>query len=394
MSNSSKSNPIEENSSFISSFSLLRSLFPVISLLTLFKLSLALSAPNTLYKSTDFDVHRNWLAITRNLPVDEWYFDDQDGQTVHTLDYPPLFAFFEYVISSNPVTDILLNFGFLDDRCLDRLPDGGNDVSHECVVFQRITVILFDLMYVVAVAISVQRISFGRECYSRAVALLLLTNPGLIILDHIHFQYNATILSFLLLSVGFMVNEEYIFGAITYCLLVSMKHLYITLGPLYFIYLLYVFCSEHVGEGLQKPQFEWKTFGTRFAALAMATTTTLVVSFIPFLLKERNILEHLVQIKERLFPFARGLCHDYWAANVWAIYLFVDKIVRFLSRMLKFDSLSSLPEVPPSLCALMLLLAISPSFIFSWRYSRVEKSKRDKMFFVNALVSKVLTLMN
>lgn len=27
------------------------------------------------YYSSDFDVHQNWLRITYNLPMEQWYFD-------------------------------------------------------------------------------------------------------------------------------------------------------------------------------------------------------------------------------------------------------------------------------------------------------------------------------
>ena len=112
------------------------------------------------YHSTDFDVHRNWMAITYNLPLKGTYFlifsrnetyskiqkIKTDWYHEHTsewtLDYPPFFAYFEYILSK---------FAFLagDPHILDIRADPYGSV--ETVWYQRFTVIVSDVVLFLAV---------------------------------------------------------------------------------------------------------------------------------------------------------------------------------------------------------------------------------------------------
>lgn len=344
---------------------------PLLIILTCIKILLIPS-----YRSTDFDVHRNWLAITHQLPLSEWYFDDVNGGTVHTLDYPPAFAFFEYILSNNPLTKVLLP---PDDRCLELLPDNNNTPSPACVVFQRGTVIISDLILWAGAYFCCQALYPHRPPQLCVTSFLLIVfNPGLLWLDHVHFQYNGMLLGILLASVGcFMMGNNveisssiaydvyHLAGAALYALLLNLKHLYLALAPLFFCYLLERYCFTSTdSNGVRTKGF---LFG-KFFKLAVVTGVVLILPWIPFLLVDiDNPQRQLLQILSRLFPFGRGLLHDYWAANFWALYAVANKVLRFIlaripTTVTGADSIHNwhLPEPPPLVCAILLFLSILP----------------------------------
>ena len=105
-----------------------------------FKLLCALAFD--MYHSTDFDVHRNWLALTHSLPLDKWYYE---ATSEWTLDYPPFFAYFEYLLAI-PAAWI--------DADLVKISAGPISTSR-VILYQKCTVIVTDvLVYIGALSLS------------------------------------------------------------------------------------------------------------------------------------------------------------------------------------------------------------------------------------------------
>lgn len=291
------------------------------------------------YKSTDFEVHRNWLAITHSLPVKQWYYEKTSEWT---LDYPPFFALFEWTMSQ------LARFADPGMLIVSNL----NHDSWQTIYFQRSTVIATELVLAFALHLFVQTTAPGQRTQSHAAALSILLSPGLLIIDHIHFQYNGFMYGVLVLSLVLARKDStMLLSAILFAVLLCFKHIYLYLAPAYFFYLLRVFCLRR--RNMFQPRF------LNAVMLGSSVIGVFALAFGPFALWGQ-----MEQLLSRLFPFSRGLCHAYWAPNVWALYSFADRILVHLAPRLGLavnkDALTSvtrglvgdtvfavLPEIPP-----------------------------------------------
>ena len=187
--------------------------------------------------------------------------------------------------------------------------------SWQTVQFQRATVILSELVLVFALHQFIKSSSLGAKKQAHASALSILLSPGLLIIDHIHFQYNGFLYGILILSIVQARRPSGLLSSgIMFATLLCLKHIYLYLAPAYFVYLLRAYCLG--------PR---SIFNIKFAncvKLGLGIISVAVLAFGPFV-----YYEQMPQLLSRLFPFSRGLCHAYWAPNVWAMYSFIDRVL-------------------------------------------------------------------
>lgn len=302
----------------------------------------------------DYEAQRHWMEITTQLPVSQWYFHDLQWWG---LDYPPLTAYHSWFLGK---VGGLVNSLWFKLHTSRGLEDPG------LKIFMRATVIVSEyLIYIPAAVIFVRRLTklHGASTWTASIALVaILMQPGLILVDHVHFQYNTVMLGFVMASMSSILAGRYMWSCVFFVSALGFKQMALYYAPAMFAYLLGICIS---------PRFSIP----RFLGIAIVTVASFAILFTPLFLgalydARRGIdarpdldgyfaplpifsdysfkinykawyyplIQQSAQIVYRVFPFARGLFEDK-VANFWCALNVVYKLRDYSPETLKRASL-------------------------------------------------------
>jgi alpha-1,3-glucosyltransferase len=264
----------------------------------------------------------------------------------------------------------------------------------------RATVIVSEyLIYIPAVVLFGRRYGrlLGAPMWSTSIALTaILMQPGTILIDHGHFQYNTVMLGFVVASIESILTGRLPLACGFFVAALCFKQMALYYAPIMFSFLLgsCIFPRIRIGRFLSIALSTVAAFAIVLVPLVAASvldwtngippsgTLPVFLADLPIKLDGNSwyyaTLLQLGQLVHRVFPFARGLFEDK-VANAWcAIHTFY-KLNRFPSSLLQQASFAAtLASISiPCLIILryprpqLLLLALSSSawgfFLFSFQ---------------------------
>lgn len=342
----------------------------------------------------DYEAQRHWMEVTTQLPVSQWYFYDLQWWG---LDYPPLTAYHSWVCGK---------IGSLIDPSWFALYTSRGSADTNLKIFMRATVIVSEyLIYIPAVVVFVRHFSRlnGVGTWTASVALVaILMQPGIILIDHIHFQYNTVMLGFVVATFNSILANRFLWAAFFFVAALGFKQM-----ALYYAFSAFAFLLG----SCVFPRVNIR----RFLGIAVVTVISFVLLILPLVagsLYDRSrgidsrpdidgppaplpifpwlqdyldtgaiyypVVQQLVQMVHRVFPFARGLFEDK-VANFWCAINVVVKLrqypVELLQKAALVATLASI--IPPNIILFfkpkkeLLPVAFATTawgfFLFSWQ---------------------------
>ncbi|XP_064187996.1 dolichyl pyrophosphate Man9GlcNAc2 alpha-1,3-glucosyltransferase [Anguilla rostrata] len=278
----------------------------------------------------DYEAQRHWQEVTYNLPVQQWYFNTTDNNLNYWgLDYPPLTAFHSLLCAHIAQ---LINPEWVELH----KSRGYESPAHK--LFMRATVIIADiLIYIPAVVLYCFYLTDGSTRRKVSTLLCILLYPGLILIDHGHFQYNSVSLGLALWGVLGLGLGWDLLGSLAFTLALNYKQMELYHSLPFFCYLL----GKCAKKGLTHKGL------ILLLKISMTVVATFAVCWLPFLSDPQQSL----QVVRRLFPVGRGLFEDK-VANTWCS---LNVLIKIRAQ------LSSETQLYLSLAAT--LLAVLPSSV-------------------------------
>ncbi|CZR65856.1 related to glucosyltransferase [Phialocephala subalpina] len=318
----------------------------------------------------DYEAQRHWMEITTQLPVSQWYFHDLEWWG---LDYPPLTAYHSWFLGKVG--------GLVDSSWFALHTSRGLD-DPTLKIFMRATVIVSEyLIYIPAAVIFVRRLTRlqGINSWNASIALTaILMQPGTILIDHVHFQYNTVMLGLVLASMSSVLAGRYMWSCVFFVLALGFKQMALYYAPAVFAYLLGVCIFPRINlprflgiavvtlasfavlllplflgalyDAYRGIEARPETFG-RHAPLPIFTEYSYLVNYQAWYFP---IIQQLAQMVHRVFPFARGLFEDK-VANFWCALNVVIKLRQYPSELLQQASLLATLAVISPACLVIFL---------------------------------------
>jgi alpha-1,3-glucosyltransferase len=237
----------------------------------------------------------------------------------------------------------------------------------------RATVLVSEyISYVPAIVIFLRRYTRleGVNVWEGSIALVaILMQPGTVLIDHGHFQYNTVMLGFTAATLSSMVAGRPLWGCVFFVGALGFKQMALFYAPAVFAYLLGICLFPRVNI-------------IRFLAIALTTAAAFAVLYLPFLLGVAYdiytgvsfkglplpplmeslpinwdtsawyypIALQMTQSIHRIFPFSRGLFEDK-VANIWCTIHTFHKLHRYPIELLQRLALlaTSAAILPPCL---------------------------------------------
>lgn len=306
------------------------------------------------------------MEITTYLPVSQWYFHDLQWWG---LDYPPLTAYHSWLLGKIGALIDPAWFALFKSRGID---------DPNLKIFMRASVLVSEYVtFIPAAIVFVRRFSrlSGVATWTSNVALVaILMQPATILVDHVHFQYNTVMLGFVLASMSSMLAERYKWAAVFFVAALGFKQMALYYAFSVFSYLL----GRCISTGLNP---------TRLVGITLVTIASFAVLLLPLVLgvlyDQQNgitsrpdldgprpplplfqfltkyvgtdsfyypVVEQLVQMIHRIFPFSRGLFEDK-VANFWCALNVVIKLRKYPTDLLQKSALGAtiLSILPPNI---------------------------------------------